>query len=201
MPDDGKQQPTERQQWDNLLTELDLELNFHRESGHQLGRALYSLKLHLQKHGLDKVRTGRWERMLDERKIAKGTARDWVVKYQQAENIPLDKCFFDKEMTRVKKTRNTHKYGQNNRAVPALFATRGDTRAKVVAASEVDPDKADKSDDERTAVECVFVLTYIERLAFMDAVRKLSELRATQVMYRAVLAAANDKEDAQGVGA
>lgn len=194
MTDDNGQQPkTERQQWDNLVAELDLELNFNRESRYKLGRILYNIKLHLKKHGLDQVRTGRWEHILRERKIAKPTARDWVVKYQQAENIPLDKCFFPKETVRVKKTRNTHKYGKNNRAVPVLIGRK----AKVVAASEVDSKKADKSDDKRTAVECVFVLTYGERLAFMDAVRSLSELRATQVMYRAVVAAAKGKEESE----
>jgi hypothetical protein len=194
MTDDNWQQPkTEREQWDNLVAKLDLELNFHRESGFQLGRIFYNIKLHLKKHGLDQKRTGRWERMLKERKIPKATARDWVVKYQQADNIPLEKCFFPRETVRVKKNRNTHKYRQNNSAVPALFASQ----AKVIAASEVDPKKADKSDDKRTAVECVFVLTYGERLAFMDAVRNLSELRATQVMYRAVVAAAKGKEESE----
>jgi hypothetical protein len=188
---------TEREQWDKLVAELDLEINFNNQSNHQMGAVLYRIKVHLKAHGLDKVRTGRWESILRERKIATSTARDWVVKYQQAENIQSDKCFFEKEMVRATKNRNTHKYRQNNTAVPALF----DSGARVVAASEVDPEKADKSDDKRTAVECVFVLTYSERLAFMDAVRKLSELSATQVMYRAVIAAANEKEEAQGAGA
>ena len=192
------QQPTERKQWDNLVNELDLELNFHNQSNHQMGAVLYRMKVHLKTHGLDQVRTGRWERLLGERKINKNTARDWVVAYQIKERIPPEKCFFPKEVERViTKKVNSQQNRKTNRTGTVLF----DSDARVVAASEVDPDKADKSDDKRTAVECVFVLTYSERLAFMDAVRKLSELRATQVMYRAVLAAANDQEDAQGVGA
>jgi hypothetical protein len=87
-------QPTERQQWDNLVTELDKELIVYGPVRHELGRILYNIKVRLRKHGLDKGRRGRWESILAERRIEKSTARDWVVKYQQAEGIPLDKCFF-----------------------------------------------------------------------------------------------------------
>src|SRR6266478_3559247 len=102
-------QPTERQQWDKLVAELDLELNFNNQSNQQMGAVLYRIKVHLKAHGLDKVRTGRWESILRERKIATNTARDWVVKYQQTENIPWHKCFFEKEMVRATKNRNPHK--------------------------------------------------------------------------------------------
>jgi hypothetical protein len=176
---------TEREQWDSLVTELDAELLLYGPVRHQLGKILYEMKVHLHKNGLDRGRKGRWELILRERQIEKSTARDWVVKYQQAEGIPLENCFFRREVQRVKKTRNSHKYGKNNRAVPALFDPR------VVAASEVDSKKADESEDKRTAVECVFVLTYGERLTFMKSVRKLGELRATQAMYKAVVTEGN----------
>ena len=178
---------TERKQWDDLVTELDKELLIYRETRHQLGGILYRVKVHLQKHGLDKSHTGRWESILRERHIEKSTARDWVVKYQQAEGIPLDKCFFEKEMLRVKKTRKSHKYRENNRAGTALMES--DARIDVA------PDeKKDESPQGRSAVECVFILTYQERLRFIDAVSKLGPLRATQRMYSAVV---TDKEEEQ----
>src|SRR6266702_4781435 len=118
-PQDENEQPTERQQWDALVTELDKELIIYGPVRHELGRILYKIKFYLQKHGLDKGRNGRWEAILRERHIEKSTARDWVVKYQQAESIPLDKCFFPAETKRVKMTRNSQKYGENKGAVPA----------------------------------------------------------------------------------
>ena len=179
---------TERQEWDDLVAEFDTEWIQYQALGQRMGKILYKMKVHLRKHGLDRGRNGRWASMLRERRIEESTARDWVVKHQQAEGIPQDKCFFPKEMVRVKKTRKTHKYGKNNGAVPVVLGKL----AKVVAASEKDPDKADKTEEKRTAVECVFVLTYGERLAFMEAVRKLGEFAATQVMYRAVVTEAGE---------
>ena len=165
----------------------------HEHARHRLGKILYEMKVHLRKHGLDKRRTGRWESILRERKIEKSTARDWVVKYQQAEGIPLEKCFFRPEMQRVKKTRNSHKYRENNRAVPALL----DARARIEAADDKDTDNRDKNG--RLAVECIFVLTLGEKLAFMEGVRRLGPQRATQVMYQAVLSETSG--EAVGAGA
>ena len=125
----------ERQQWDNLVTELDTELVVFGAAGHQLGRILYKIKLHLQAHGLDKARTGRWATILRERQIAESTAKDWVVKYQQAEGIAPDKCFFKSEMTRVKKTRNSHKYSEKNTAVSAALE-----QTRIACADDRDPD-------------------------------------------------------------
>ena len=173
-------QPTERQQWDALVTELDKELLIFGPIRHELGRILYSIKAHLRKHGLDKSRIGRWEAMLRERKLEKSTARDWVVKYQQAEGIPLEQCFFPRETLRVKKTRKSHRYRENNRAGTALIES--DARIDVA------PDeKKDDSPKGRLAVECIFVLTYEEKLRFVEAVRSLGPLRATQLMYKAVV--------------
>jgi hypothetical protein len=70
---------TERQIWDDLVTELDYELVIQRRATHQLGGILYRLRWHLHEHGLDKVRTGRWESLLRERQLEKNTARDWIV--------------------------------------------------------------------------------------------------------------------------
>jgi len=171
---------TERQQWDALVTELDKELLIFGPVRHELGRILYNIKVHLKKHGLDKARTGKWEAMLRERQIEKSTARDWVVKYQQAEGIPLDKCFFPKETLRAKKTRKSHRYRGNNRAGTALIES--DARIDVA------PDeKKDKSPQGRMPVECVFVLTFDEKLRFVEAVKNLGPLRATQLMYKALV--------------
>jgi hypothetical protein len=175
------QHPTERQQWDNLVTELDKEWFIFGQSRHLLGGILYRMKVHLQKNGLDKVRTGRWESVLRERGIEKSTARDWVVKYQQAEGIPLDKCFFPAETKRLKTTRKSHKYGENNRAGTALLDT---SDARVDPAPD---EKTDKSPERRLAVECIFVLTLQEKLLFMEAVNKMGPLRATQRMFKAVV--------------
>lgn len=183
MPNDDK---PERQQWDDLVTELDAELIVYGPVRHQLGKILYKIKVHLHAHGLDKGRHGRWESILRERQIEKSTAREWVVKYQQAEGIAPDKCFFPQEMTRVKKTRYSHKYGKNNRAVPALL-----DQTRIACADDRDPTNRDKNG--RLAVECIFVLTYDEKLDFMKAVGKLGSLRSTQVMCASVIKAGKDE--------
>ena len=184
-------QPTERQKWDNLVTELDEELIVYGPVRHELGRILYNIKVHLRKHDLDKGRRGRWETILAERKIEKSTARDWVVKYQQAEGIALDKCFFPAETKRLKKTRKSHKYRENNSAGTALM----ESDARIDVAPD---DKKDASPQGRSAVECVFVLTFQEKLRFVKAVEKLGTLRATQRMYLAVV---SDDEQADAAGA
>jgi hypothetical protein len=180
MTDDNGQPKTERQEWDALVTAFDAEYLIYKPVGQRMGKILYQMKVHLRKHRLDKGRRGRWKAFLDERHIPESTAKDWVVNYQKAEAIRLERCFFPSETKRTKVTRKTHNYGKKNTAVSAALA-------KVAAADEVDPKKADDSDDHRTAVECVFVLTQAERWQFMEAVRKLGELGATQVMYRAIV--------------
>jgi len=187
----GNQQPTERQQWDNLVTELDKELLIFGETRYELGRILYNIKVHLRKHGLDKSHTGRWQAILDEREIEKSTARDWVVKYQQAEGIPLEKCFFPAETKRLKQTRKSHKYRENIRAGTARIKTD----ARIVIA---DDEKNDGSPQGRSPVECIFVLTLREKLLFKKAVDRLGPLRATQRMYQAVV---SDEEQADAAGA
>ena len=177
----------ERQQWDNLVTELDAELIVYGPVRHQLGKILYKIKVHLHAHGLDKGRHGRWESILRERHIEKSTAREWVVKYQQAEGIAPARCFFPQEMTRIKKTRNSHKYGEKNRAVPAPLAAL----ARIECADDKDPSNRDKNG--RMAVECIFVLTLGEKLEFMESVKKLRPLRATQIMCASVIKAAKDE--------
>jgi hypothetical protein len=186
MPNDDK---PERQQWDDLVTELDAELIVYGPVRHQLGKILYKIKVHLHAHGLDKGRKGRWEAILRERDIAeKSTARDWVVAYQQAEAIPPDKCFFPKEMLRTKKTRNSHKHRQNNSAETALLdkaRLQEEHHARIVYADDRNPKNLDKNG--RLAVECIFILTEEEKLNFEVAVKKLGPGPATRLMYEAVV--------------
>ncbi len=170
---------TERQVWDNLVAEFDVEYLLYEPIGQRMGKVLYKIKIHLEKHGLDRGRNGRWATFLRERRIPESTARDWVSKYEEGERLKPEERFY----AAPRKTRKTHKDGQKNRAVPAAFR-----KAKVVSAAEKDPEKADKNAEvQRSAVECVFVLTEVERMTFMGAVRKLGELRSTEAMYRAVV--------------
>src|SRR5690348_1592262 len=140
-------QPKERQQWDKLVSELATEIKIMQSIRHQAGRILYQMKVHLQLYGLDKGRGGRWEAALRDLEIEKSTARDWVVKYQFAENLPPDKCFFQAEVRRVRRTRYSHKYGKNKGAFPALFRRREveETDARVDPAPD---DKQDKSPEQ-----------------------------------------------------
>lgn len=182
---------TERQIWDDLVTELDYELLVHARVRQALGRILYNIKVHLRDHGLDKVRTGRWEALLRERKIEKSTARDWIVEYEIKECIPPHKCFFPNEVARVvKKKEKSHKNRQNNSAGTALLDQA--EHAKIECADDRDPDNRDKNG--RLAVECVFILTAAEKLEFMKAVGKLGTGVATRIMFEAVVKAAPKRE-------
>jgi alkylated DNA repair dioxygenase AlkB len=51
----------------------------------------------------------------------------------------------------------------------------------------VEEEEEDTSPEGRTPVECVFILTREERINFLEALRNLDPLRATQLMYLAVV--------------
>lgn len=68
--------------------------------------------------------------------------------------------------------------------VETAIAAASAEQVRIECADDSDPEKRDKND--RLAVECIFVLTLEEKQAFMQSVRKLGELRATQVMYTSV---------------
>ncbi len=192
-----KDDPQELQNWQRLINELAVEMDLMTPLRHRAGRILYEMKVHLQEHGLDKGRNGRWEAALRQLKIEKSTARDWVVNYQIAEDIKPDECFFLNTQRRTRKTRYSHKYGKNKGAVPAPFRPVAENEQ-----ASIDPapdDKKDDSTDQRLPVECVFVLTYQEKLNFMEAVAKLGTFNSTMAMYRAVIRAAN--LDGKGAGA
>lgn len=171
---------TEQQQWDNLVAELDYELLLFGPIRHEMGRIFYQMKVHLKKHGLDKGRAGRWKSMLAERGIAVSTANDWVRQYEEKAGIPASERFF----TPPKSPKDRKKKSADSALLP-----ESDTS---IQPSE-EPDK-----EGREAVEAVFVLTYAEKLAFINAVKKIGSTRATQLMYRAVV---SEDDEAKGVRA
>jgi hypothetical protein len=179
----------ELEQWELLVTELDYELTIFTPIRHQLGKVFYEMKIHLHNHGLDKGRGGRWAKALRERKIAESTARDWVVNYQRKENIPLAKCFYPLETSRIRKARKSAKNRQNNTADTAPLANL----TRVECADDKDPKNRDSSPEKRLAVECVFVLTLAQKAKFMQGVTKLGPGPSTQIMCEAVIQAAKGK--------
>ena len=80
-------------------------------------------------------------------------------------------------------------FGNWNTAVPRSF----EHKARVECADDKDPDNRDKNG--RLAVECVFDITYAEKLDVMKAVEKLGHLRSTQVMCAALIKEARGQSD------
>lgn len=195
MTTDGGLPPkTERQIWDDLVTELDYERFIFERSTHRLGEILYRLKCHLRDYGLDQVRTGRWQSLLRERQIEKNTARDWIVAYQIKECVPRNKCFFPKEMERIvaKKAAAHQKKSQQNRENNSTGTVPFDQNelAKLARVEFADDRDANNRDiNGRTVVECCFVLTQDEKLDFLKALNTMSELEATRLMFEAVVKA------------
>jgi hypothetical protein len=180
--------PEERLQADqelaSLVAQLDREWPSNYESRLQMGRILYQIKFWLKKWGKNKGQKGKWQSILDARKppIPLSTANDYVRLWQETQDIPPEDCV-------LARVRIPQQNGEKNPAESAGLATSpSDAVAKIKAA---DDDDADKSKDKRIGVECIFVLTMAEKIAFMKAVGILKPLRATQEMYKAVVAAAN----------
>jgi hypothetical protein len=89
----------------------------------------------------------------------------------------------------LKKIQDSHKHSKKNTAISAPLAKL----ARVECADDKDPDKRDKNG--RLAVECIFVITYGEKLELMKAVEKLGPMRATQVMFEAAIKEAREKSN------
>jgi hypothetical protein len=181
---------TEREVWDELIAEFDCEYLNYGRIVHNQGRILYNMKVHLKKHGLDKPRTGRWHAFLTERKLEDSTARGWVVAYQIKACIPADKCFFPSETKRIA----TIKISQQNRKKNTADSAVLPEKASVKFADDRDEDNRDKND--RMVVECKFVLTLGEKLQLVEAIKKIGHLRATQLMFEAVVRAVPKGEGA-----
>jgi hypothetical protein len=172
------------QELTSLVAQLDREWPSNRESRLQMGRILYRIKGWLQRWGKNKGSKGQWQSILDNRKppIPLSTANDHIRLWQENQDIPPEDCV-------LARVRIPQQNRQNNPPDSAGLATSpSDPVAKIKAAKDKD---ADESEDRRIGVECVFVLTMAEKIAFMEAVEILKPLRATQEMYKAVVAAAN----------
>jgi hypothetical protein len=112
--------------------------------------------------------------------IARSTASDWIKLYQAHAQIPKDELV----LAPVKKPQQN---GEKNTAGSVALA--GFCSPEIVGADDEndDEEKPDSSPEGRMPVECVFCLTMEEKHRFMAAVRNLGSLRATQLMYMAVV--------------
>lgn len=109
-------------------------------------------------------------------------ANDYVRYWQENQDIPPEDCVLARLPISQQNREN------NLPESDKLNVASSDPVATVKAAADKE---ADKSDDHRIGVSCVFVLTMAEKIAFMKAVEILEPLHATQEMYKAVIDAAN----------
>ena len=168
------------ERWKQLVNALDTELKGLKQSRYRTGKILYAMKVLLREQHWDKGRLGRWKPLLDKYSLAVTTANDLVRDYEEQENLPASKRFFAR-----RRPRKSQQHLQKNSAVSALLR-----HAKIAPAPD---DQVDKNQEEpRIAVECDFVLTMDEKSKFMEAVDKIGETRATQLMCQAVVRAADD---------
>lgn len=163
------------QKWAQLEAQLDKEMHVLVPARHKVGQVLYEMKLLLRKYGLNKGRRGRWQAVLRKYGIDRKTAENWVRMYQEKARIPASKMV----VAAAKKS-------QQNRQKNTVKRTVIGPKAKVDAGPEK---RMDVSSEQRLPVECVFVLTLAEKGKFMESVKQLGPLRATQVVYKAVVAA------------
>jgi hypothetical protein len=184
----AEQQAAADQIWAGLEAQLDQEWPLHQESRLQTARILYEMKRWLRQWGHNKGRKGWWMSVLRKHKIPISTANDYVRLWQEHKDIPPEDCVLARLPISPKNC-------ENNLPDSGRLATFQGVRAKVEAASD---ENCDNSTDRRIGVECIFVLTMAEKHKFMDAVKALGELRATQEIYKAVIAAA---PKVSGVGA
>jgi hydroxymethylpyrimidine pyrophosphatase-like HAD family hydrolase len=178
---------TEREIWDELVTEFDVEYMSYGLIVHNQGRILYNMKQHLKRHGLDKERTGRWSTLLRERNIAESTAKGWVVQYQIKACVPPDKWFFPSETKRQTKIKISQQNRKKNPADSAVLPQNIASEARVEFAD--DADESNRDTNNRMVVECKFVLTLAEKLQLVEAIRQVGHLRATQLMFEGVVRA------------
>jgi hypothetical protein len=182
----AEQQAAADQVWAELEAQFDREWPLHRESRLQVARILYEMKRWLKKWGKNKGRKGRWMEFLRTRNppIPISTANDYVRYWQETQDIPPGDCV----LARLPISQQNRENNLPESGKLAAATTPPGAVAKIKAADDKD---ADKSEDQRIGVECVFVLTMAEKIAFMEAVEALTPLRATQAIYKAVIAAAN----------
>ncbi len=192
----------ERQQWEELVTQLKAQLTVLNWSEEQVGKALYMMKLHLRENGIPtKGRHGRWITTLRRKDvdIQEDSASLYIVKYQIAEDVPLKECFFPGKMATLKRKMAEKIAGESQKPSKTGKINTRDLRAFTATATEKTPTitaAADKFEDgspeHRNFLNCRFVLTQAERKAFMKAVRKLGDAGATRAIYQSVVDAAKN---------
>jgi hypothetical protein len=192
-PSEEESAAAERQ-WADLVTQFKLEWPRHVESRLKSAHLLYEMKRWLKQWGWHRGCKGRWKELLGSflPPIPRSTADDYVRLWQEHMDMPPEDCV-------LARLPISHKNCKNNLPESGKLATPAGTGAKIKAANDED---ADKSVEHRIGVECVFVLTMVEKHKFMDAVKALGPLQATQEMYKAVIAkAAGAAPKVDGVGA
>lgn len=179
-----EQRVAAEQRWAKLEEELNQEMMILGQSRLQAGRILYEMKRLLKQWGFLNGRRGRWKAVCDRHEIDRRSAENWIWKWQQYNDIPEDEWVVHHKNSRNSDTDTeiTQEDCENN-----TVKVTGLARADIIAPND---DDHDKSNEKRSAIECIFVLTMAEKIAFMDAVKALSPLRATQEMYKAVINAA-----------
>jgi hypothetical protein len=169
-----------KQEWAKLEAELDQEMLILDPSRLQAGRILYHMKRWLKQWNLLKGRRGRWDATCTKHGIDRKTAENWIVRYQERADIPADEWVVQPPAkTKGKKSQ------QNCKKNPVKV-----TGLREPSVNPAKDEDHDSSTERRLAIECIFVLTMEEKHKFMDAVKALGELGATQEMYKAVIAAA-----------
>jgi hypothetical protein len=148
------------------------------------------MKSWLQKYGLNRGRRGRWQSVLRKNEIDRKTAENYIRLYQEEAGIPPHKYVV---APAKKSLQNSQKNTVRTTALDSVARDENSvesdekTVARVTAADDGDADK--KGPEGRLPVGCIFVLTLGEKRKFMESVKQLGELRATQLMYSAVVSA------------
>jgi hypothetical protein len=167
------------QHWAELEAQLDQEMLVLDPSRLQAGRILYHMKRWLKQWNLLKGRHGRWEATCTSHGIDRKTAENWIVRYQERAGISVADWVVQPAKPKGKK------FQQDWKKNPVKV-----TGLSVPSVEPAKDEDHDSSTERRLAVECIFVLTMEEKHKFMDAVKALGELGATQEMYKAVIDAA-----------
>jgi hypothetical protein len=176
-----------KQQWAELVAQLDQEMQTLGPSRLQAGRILFHMKKWLKDWNLLKGRHGQWDATCTKHGIDRKTAENWICKYQEYAGIPAEEWLVQPAKPKGKKSQQD--WEKNTVKATGL---------EEPSVTPADDEDHDSSRERRLAIECIFVLTMSEKHSFMDAVKAIGELRATQEMYKAVIAAA---PKVNGVGA
>ena len=173
-------------QWDELLPQLDEEMKIQGASELECGHLLYDVKRWIKQWGYGKGRKGRWKFICDRYGKDRHTLENWIWEWQKYADIPVEDWVVDHSKSDQSKTAKQQGESENSQqdCEKNTVEITGIEKPKVTFAAD---DDHDKSHERRSAVECIFVLTMAEKIAFMEAMEALTPLKATQTMYKAVL--------------